>query len=502
MLTAGKEYLLNGVTIQTDELTPIQTFTIPPSPTLTNTDHTGSNYSFITETGALPLEINHHFATLPPQFGATGNTTWSGVLGTFFEGILHRKQPEEQALSPTRTEPNKAAIQPRLQAGSATNNTASSTLPMEKRAYLPLIPFSPKGNEQASKSVAGPFKTTNSKIKELKAVLADGGSIQPFVFHTRSGEVRARNAGLEGFLYRKLELERRQGEDSLLGQWNDHFSYLDTLFSLAPWTTEARRQLAELRIAPGTLHDKNLSLNALLVTTARDWQERLTSADASSWSRQASVYMILARSYNRMKPGKNFFDSLDDAELERIRRETRTNVLWLLDVFEIGDVGKWGPLGSPYALKGYRFKKELGGEEGARRFIARAKQMGFRVGFDEIPNHTAIDSDQAELQPQDFIHLLPPTQPGPGTDLAEYTKTLLAQIPHHIPGVYSPLYQLRQTKHYPGHEGRPFWVLIHQPVTDYGDGMWLDMLQRDYSRQSARDWGNQRNAASFHGYWR
>lgn len=332
-------------------------------------------------------------------------------------------------------------------------------------------------------------------VKELKAVLGDGvpvaqwGLIQPFVFHSRQGPVRARGAGLEGFLFRKLELERRQGEEALAGQWDDYFAYLGTLFSAVSWAGEARAQLDSLRTAPGGFREKNAALNAFLIRTVRDWQKRLAQADPSSWGRQASIYMILARSYNRLKPGKNFFDSLDEEELKRIRQETRTNVLWLLDVFEIGEVGRWGSSGgSPYALKGYRFKKELGGEQGARRFIARAKKLGFRVGFDEIPNHTAIDSDQAERHPQDFIHILPPAQPAPGEDLAAYKKKLLPQVPQHIPGVFSPLYQLIKTKHYPGHEGRDFWILAHQPITDYGDAMWLDMLQRDYSRQSARDW--------------
>jgi hypothetical protein len=332
-------------------------------------------------------------------------------------------------------------------------------------------------------------------IKSLKAVLGDGvevgasGLITPFKFHVGSEVVWARAAGLEGFLHRKLELERRYGKDALIGHWNDYFRYLNDLLRAAPWTADVRAKLAALRIAPDGIYDKNLALNSLLIDTVHDWQARLAKTDASSWDRQANIYMILARAFNQLRPGKNFFDSLDEQALARIKQETKANVLWLLDVFEIGEVKRWGSSGgSPYALKGYRFKPELGGEEGARRFIERAKKMGFRVGFDEIPNHTAIDSDQAEQHPQDFIHLLPPAQPQPGEDMELYTKNILNQVPQHIPGVFSPLYQLRPTMHYPGHEGKPFWILIHQPITDYGDAMWLDMLQRDYSRQSARDW--------------
>ena len=332
-------------------------------------------------------------------------------------------------------------------------------------------------------------------IKSLKAVLGEGvetgasGLITPFKFNVGSEVIWARSAGLEGFLHRKLEIERRHGKDALIGHWNDYFLYLNDLLAAAPWAADVRAKLAELRVAPVGAYDKNIALNSLLIDAVKEWQARLTQTDASSWNRQARVYMILARAYNQLRPGKNFFDSLDDKALARIKQETKTNVLWLLDVFEIGEVMRWGSSGgSPYALKGYRFKKELGGEEGARRFIERAKKMGFRVGFDEVPNHTAIDSDQAELHPQDFIHLLPPAQPRPGEDMESYTKNILNQVPQHLPGIFSPLYQLRSTTHYPGHEGKPFWILIHQPITDYGDAMWLDMLQRDYSRQSARDW--------------
>ena len=332
-------------------------------------------------------------------------------------------------------------------------------------------------------------------IKSLKAVLGDGvevgssGLIQPFKFHVGNEEIWARSAGLEGFLHRKLEIERRHGKDALVAQWKYFFPYLDDLLAPAPWAKDVRAKLAALRTAPEGFYDKNIALNSLLIDATREWQKRLAQADPSSWFRDASVYMILARAFNQLQPGKNFFDSLDEKFLQNKKAETKANVLWLLDVFEIGEEERWGSSGgSPYALKGYRFKKEYGGLEGALNFIERAKKVGFRVGFDEIPNHTAIDSDQAEFHPQDFIHLLPPAQPKPGEDMESYTKNILLQVPQHLPGKFSPLYKLRPTTHYPGHEGKPFWILIHQPITDYGDAMWLDMLQRDYSRQSARDW--------------
>jgi glycosidase len=316
-------------------------------------------------------------------------------------------------------------------------------------------------------------------VKALRAILGAGtrspaGAVEPFVFRRPSGElVKARAAGLEGFLYGKLETAA-PGDNSGPDRTEDYFKYLDALLSPCAWTEPLRQILAELRRSGLTPAEKSRKLDGVLIEAVRELQTELQAADASGWFRSAGIYMILARAYNRARPGRNFFDSLDEQELERIREATCLNTVWLLDIFEIGEIRRWGTGGgSPYAIKGYKIKPELGGEAAFRRFARRAHAMGFKVGADEIPNHVSLDSDLVKNFPEALLHIVPPQ------DLTK--KEILAQVP--------PYFYYMETDRYPGKGRRVHMkILIHHPRTGYGDGVWVDMAQRDYSRPAARHW--------------
>ncbi|MBI5244473.1 MAG: hypothetical protein HY922_12475 [Elusimicrobia bacterium] len=335
------------------------------------------------------------------------------------------------------------------------------------------------------------------ELKELKEVLGDGtagknGRIEPFGFILPGeGIARARAAGLEGFLYSKLENERASGEAALAGQVQDYFSYLDALYEPVASLAPLRRELAALRSAAMDGIEKNRMLNSLLVRQVRELQARMRDIDKSAWGRSSGVYMILTRAYNRMKPGKGFFDSIDDSEFDRIRREANADVIWLLDIFEIGVLRRWGTGGgSPYSIQGYRVKKELGGDEAFKRFVERAHAAGLRVMTDFIPNHVSLDSELIRERPEATLHIVPPQ------NLSD--EEIMKGVPRQANG--DPVFFLVQTDNYP--ENVPnlrtsdVWygrrvrkkILVHHPHTDYGDGMWVDMAQIDYSRPEARAW--------------
>ncbi|MEK7288082.1 MAG: M14 family zinc carboxypeptidase, partial [Elusimicrobiota bacterium] len=253
-------------------------------------------------------------------------------------------------------------------------------------------------SESRAGSVGNDAQTLAITVKELKQVLGDGtmtprGLIGPFSFKTKNGRwAKARSAGLEGFLYSKFEIDRA-GEASG-EQLDDYFAYVDALLapvnSVQPW----RAAFSELRRKKLPDAKKNEEFNSLLTTFVRELTARLRLGDDAAWGRRSSAYMILSRAYNRLRPGKNFFDSLDEEELRRIRETTHSNELWLMDIFEIGEIGRWGSGGgSPYSIKGYRIKTELGGEPAFAALIARAHRTGLRIKVDFIPNHTSLDSD-------------------------------------------------------------------------------------------------------------
>jgi hypothetical protein len=315
-------------------------------------------------------------------------------------------------------------------------------------------------------------------VKQLRAVLGSGQTAAkettPFVFRTASGGLfSARDAGLEGFLYSKLELQG-DGQGLDLGHVDDYFPYLDDLLAAAQWAGPLRRDLESIRLAQVSPAEKNRRLDERLTAAVKEYQGEIQAADPSGWFRQSGVYMILARAYNRLQPGRSFFDSLDDAELQRIKGTTHADAVWLLDIFEIGEIHRWGTVGgSPYSIKGYKIKPELGGEEAFKRFVQRAHAMGLKVGADEIPNHVSLDSDLVKTYPEALIHIVPPQ------NLSK--EEMLAQAP--------PYFYYLETDRYPEDGQRVHKkILIHYPRTGYGDGTWQDMAQRDYSQPVAREW--------------
>ncbi|MBI4375544.1 MAG: hypothetical protein HY549_03750 [Elusimicrobia bacterium] len=330
-------------------------------------------------------------------------------------------------------------------------------------------------------------------VSELKQVLGDGAIVLDEGLTGRSSAFSfleryvARGVGLEGFYYSKRELERELGEEALLGQWDHFFRYLDNLLAPFPWAGNLRRQLSQIQKGSEPLPRRNQRLNALLEETLDELREEALRADESSWD-QFHGYMMFARAYGR---GPRFFDSVDDEELDRIARATGANALYAIDVFKISPVNLWGTGGgSPFALHSYTVKDEHGGNEAARRFVERAHRKGFKVAFDEIPNHAGLGSEEVELSPQNFIHIPAPEQPKLGEDPEQYKRRILAQVPHATAERYSPAYHLLSTTHYPGHEGKPFWILVHHPLSVYPNyvEMWIDMAQRDFSRAATRQW--------------
>ncbi|MBI4424326.1 MAG: hypothetical protein HY554_11390 [Elusimicrobia bacterium] len=339
-------------------------------------------------------------------------------------------------------------------------------------------------------SAGGPAgEVPAGRVEQLKAVLGDSAlkRTRPFVFHVGPAAFAARGPGLEGFLYSKLELEHHIG-GMLSDQLGHMFSYLDHLLAPVASAAGLRAEIAALGREELAPRDKNSRLNEKLKKAVAFLRAELRRADPSQRGRSAHTYSILSRAYNRLRPGRTFFDSLDDEELDRIVAETHAEQLWLLDIFEIGEVsglpggGRWGTGGgSPYTLKGYhRVKPELGGMEGFKAFIARAHAKGLRVGTDFVPNHTALDGDMIARHPEATLHLVPPQ------DLPD--AEIMKAVPSAGKGDYrSPIYHLLKTRSYPGREGLETKLLVRYPGTDEGD-LWLDMAQIDFTRRSARAW--------------
>ncbi len=329
-------------------------------------------------------------------------------------------------------------------------------------------------------------KADHHWLKEVGCLLSAGtvhprlGRIEPFGFWTLGGQrLLSRSAGLEGFLFSKLEYEHSFGEDAFLHQLGDHFQYLIALMEPIGWTSSIRARLAALRDSAASPMQKSQQLNAMLAETVISLQTRVDQSPAS-WGRQSHTYIVLPRAW-RPEEGRCFFDQLDDAALARIREETGADQIWVLDAYELGEVNRWGTGGgSPFAIHGYRIRASLGGAEAWLRFVQRARKHGLRTRLCLIPNHTSPDSELLSSAPHAFLHVVPPQH------LSD--DEINSALPREPGPNAAPVFHLARTYSYPGREGLLTRILIHHPRTDYGDVMWIDMGQLDFSQPVARQW--------------
>ncbi|ALV61716.1 Glycoside hydrolase 13 family enzyme, alpha-amylase [Thermococcus sp. 2319x1] len=89
-------------------------------------------------------------------------------------------------------------------------------------------------------------------------------------------------------------------------------------------------------------------------------------------------------------------------DLERIK-SLGVDFVWLMPVYPIGEEGKKGSLGSPYAIKDYRaINPELGTFEDFKKLVEKAHRLGLRVMIDIVYNHTSRDSKLLEEHPEWF----------------------------------------------------------------------------------------------------
>ncbi|MDX1917975.1 MAG: alpha-amylase family glycosyl hydrolase [Candidatus Caenarcaniphilales bacterium] len=91
------------------------------------------------------------------------------------------------------------------------------------------------------------------------------------------------------------------------------------------------------------------------------------------------------------RPESISFYSLVKQNLDRISA-LGCDGLWIMPVYERGLVNRKGVYGSPYAIREYQLDPVWGSEEELKNLILRAKEMGFKVIGEYVPNHLAPDA--------------------------------------------------------------------------------------------------------------
>lgn len=121
--------------------------------------------------------------------------------------------------------------------------------------------------------------------------------------------------------------------------------------------------------------------------------------DAPAECRDAVIYQCFVRQHS---PAGTLREVT--ADLPRIAA-LGVDVLYLMPISPIGEVGRKGSVGSPYAIADYRaIDPALGTEEDFAELVAGAGDLGLRVMLDVVFNHTARDSVLVRRHPE-FFHL-------------------------------------------------------------------------------------------------
>ena len=82
-----------------------------------------------------------------------------------------------------------------------------------------------------------------------------------------------------------------------------------------------------------------------------------------------------------------------------------TDIVWLMPIHPIGEVGRKGTLGSPYAIRDYRgINPEYGTVEDFHHLVDTIHVRGMKCIIDVVYNHTSPDSVLAHTHPEWFFH--------------------------------------------------------------------------------------------------
>lgn len=108
---------------------------------------------------------------------------------------------------------------------------------------------------------------------------------------------------------------------------------------------------------------------------------------SAEWVRDAIIYEVYLRSFSREGTFKGLEKRLPELE------SLGVSVLWLTPIHPVGDLGRKGKLGSPYAVQDYyEINPEFGTLDDFKSLVESVHRLGMRIIIDLVANHTSWDS--------------------------------------------------------------------------------------------------------------
>ena len=114
------------------------------------------------------------------------------------------------------------------------------------------------------------------------------------------------------------------------------------------------------------------------------------------------MYKLIYSVFVRNHTPEGTFRALE-RDLDRLSA-LGTDIVWLMPIHPIGEVGRKGTLGSPYAIRDYRgVNPEYGTVEDFRHLVDAIHVRGMKCIIDVVYNHTSPDSVLAQTHPEWFF---------------------------------------------------------------------------------------------------
>ncbi len=113
------------------------------------------------------------------------------------------------------------------------------------------------------------------------------------------------------------------------------------------------------------------------------------------WVEKAQVYCVFVRNFSEKGDLQSVYEKLEYI------RDLGTTVLWFMPIHPIGQIGRKGTYGSPYAISDYyEIDPDYGTHEEFKKIVEQAHKLGMKVIMDLVINHTAKDNVMSEIDPR------------------------------------------------------------------------------------------------------
>lgn len=152
--------------------------------------------------------------------------------------------------------------------------------------------------------------------------------------------------------------------------------------------------------------------------------QQIEAHPVAPWLQSAVIYEINPRTFSAEGNFRAIEKRLPD--LQRLG----VTILWLMPIHPIGEKGRKGTIGSPYAVQDYyAINPAYGTQSDLKRLVSAAHQHGMKVIIDIVANHTAWDS--VLMKHQDWYHhdargkIVPPEKEWTDVAWLDYGKTEL-----------------------------------------------------------------------------